>query len=182
MEPELERKRPTTPQKPEAGSQSQQPVEKSVLEPLQGSEQFERRTYAREVCTVLGVLLLSVGFVGMVVDDFLTLHLSYVHNLIHMVSGALAIWFGVHSEAGAKRFSYLFGTLYTVLGVLGFVVGVRGVASIGEIKEDSFLWIISPGRFELGTNDHVIHLLIGIAFLAAGLIMFKRRRWEPSTT
>ncbi|MFM6926844.1 MAG: DUF4383 domain-containing protein [Bdellovibrio sp.] len=170
MEPELERNRPTTQRKPTTITHG----------PIRTSIPFERRTYAREVCMVLGVLLLSVGFVGMVVDDFLMLHLSYVHNVIHIVSGALAIWFGVRSETSAKRFAYLFGFVYTLLGVLGFVVGVHGMATLGEIKEDDFLWIISPEKFELGTNDHIVHLLIGIIFLASGLIMFKRRRLEPS--
>ena len=181
MEPELERNRPTTPRKPEPAPKTQEPTQKTIHEPIRSTVQFERRTYAREVCTVLGVLLLLVGFVGMVVDDFLTLHLSYVHNLIHIVSGALAVWFGVRSEASAKRFAYLFGSIYTLLGVLGFVVGVHGMASIGEIKEDDFLWTITPEKLELGTNDHIVHLLIGIIFLASGLIMFRRRRWEPST-
>jgi len=98
-----------------------------------------------------------------------------------MVSGGVAIWLGVHSEAGAKRFAYLFGSVYTLLGILGFIIGVHGLASVGEIKEDDFLWIISPEKFELGTNDHIVHLLIGITFLASGLIMFKRRRWELSS-
>lgn len=176
MEPELERNRPTTPRKPSTAPSQQEKIRKPPYEPVRTPIEFERRTYAREVCVVMGFILVSIGLMGMVVDNLLTLHLSYTHNLIHIVSGALAVWFGVRSEAGAKRFAYAFGAIYGLLGLLGFAVGVHGTPTVGHIAEDDFLWVISPEKLELGTLDHTVHLAIGIVLLASGLIMFKRRR------
>lgn len=176
MEPELERNRPTTPRKPSTAPSRSEKTKAPPYEPIRTPVEFERRTYAREVCVVMGFILLSIGLIGMVVDNLLTLHLSYTHNLIHIISGALAIWFGVRTEVSAKRFAYSFGAIYGLLGLLGFAVGVHGTATVGHIAEDNFLWVISPEKLELGSLDHVIHLAIGIVFLASGLIMFKRRR------
>lgn len=180
MEPELERNRPTTPRKRDTTPSQPEKTKKPPYEPIRTPVEFERRTYAREVCVVMGFILLSIGLMGMVIDNLLTLHLSYTHNVIHIASGAFAIWMGVRSEAAAKRFAYAFGVLYGLLGLLGFAVGVHGTPTVGHIAEDDFLWVISPEKLELGTLDHTVHLAIGLIFLASGLIMFKRRRLERS--
>ncbi|HWU44004.1 MAG TPA: hypothetical protein VN132_11220, partial [Bdellovibrio sp.] len=107
---------------------------------------------------------------------FLNAHLSYAHNVIHLASGLAALWFGFRGEISAKKFCYIFGAIYLVLGMLGFVAGVPGVASIANPAEDRFLWNFMPGILELGTSDHIIHILAGGTFILAGLLNFNIKR------
>lgn len=115
---------------------------------------------AKTLCTVLGIVFLIVGFAGFVMPNLLGTHLSLAHNLIHIISGAIALYFGVSGTlAGARTFCLVFGVVYLLLGVAGFVAGSG---------EDKMLSVI-PGTLELGIADHGLHVLLGIVFLIGGL-------------
>ena len=97
------------------------------------------------------------------------MHLSLAHTVIHLVSGALAIWFGTTkvSLGAAKSFAITFGLVYGLLGVAGFLLGQPGTAHVGP--EDARMWALIPGQLELGTMDHIVHIVLGAAFLIGGL-------------
>ncbi|UOF01253.1 DUF4383 domain-containing protein [Bdellovibrio reynosensis] len=134
-----------------------------------------KKSYAQEVCVVLGASSVVIGLIGFVADNFLGAHLSYTHNVIHVVSGAAAMWFGFDSLANARRFSVIFGAIYGALGLLGFIIGTSGIPSHGAIHPDRFLWKPAPEVLEFGTSDHILHLLIAGAFLIGAMVSFKRR-------
>ncbi|MFS4457643.1 DUF4383 domain-containing protein [Bdellovibrio sp. HCB2-146] len=139
-------------------------------------------SYTRQVCLFMGVILFGVGLIGFVMDNFLGAHLSYAHNIIHVVSGILAIGFGYYSHLAAKNYSYTFGAIYGLLGIIGFVVGQPGMPTVGRIAEDRFLWRIRPEVLEFGTADHIIHLLIAAIFIAGALYTGKRRPTQPTAS
>jgi len=113
---------------------------------------------AKTVCKVLGVVFLLVGLAGFVNQELLGAHLTPAHNVIHLVSGAIALYFGLKgSLAGAKGFALVFGVVYLALGILGMALGTGS----------EHLWMIGP--LHLGQADHGIHLLLGVVFLAGGL-------------
>lgn len=117
---------------------------------------------AKTVCKILGVVFLLVGIAGFAKSDLLGAHLEPAHNIVHIVSGALALYFGfAGSLAGAKTFSLVFGVVYLGLGILGISMGT------GEMR----LWTVGP--LNLGTVDHGIHILLGVVFLAGGLFTKK---------
>lgn len=171
MELEKEPRKPTppkvTPQEPSPPSKIYRAQPTETFLPIQ-------RRYAQEVCVVMGIALVVMGLVGFVVDNFLGAHLSYTHNAIHVASGALSLWFGFDSALSAKRFSYIFGTIYGVLGVLGFLFGSLGIPAIGSLVEDRYLWKPIPDVLELGTVDHSLHILFGVVFLLGATLTFKR--------
>ena len=114
---------------------------------------------AKTVCKILGVVFLLVGVVGFVAPNLLGAHLSPAHNVVHIVSGAIALYFGFAGTlSGAKTFCLIFGVVYLALGILGFALGT------GE----QMMWNVGP--LELGTADHGIHGLLGVVFLAGGLL------------
>jgi hypothetical protein len=116
---------------------------------------------ANKVCTILGVVFLLVGILGFVMPGLLGAHLTLAHNIIHLVSGAIALWLGLKGSAsGAKTFCLIFGVVYLLLGIAGFVAGAG---------TDRMLELL-PGQLMLGTMDHAIHLLLGIVFLVGGLM------------
>jgi hypothetical protein len=113
---------------------------------------------AKTVCKILGMVFLLVGIAGFAAPNLLGAHLTPSNNLVHIISGVIAIYFGfAGSLSGAKAFSLVFGVVYLALGILGMVLGG------GENR----MW--QAGPLALGTADHGIHILFGVVFLAGGL-------------
>ena len=102
----------------------------------------------------MGLVLLLVGVLGFThVLDSLGAHLSPAHNLVHIVTGVIALYFGfAGSLSGAKGFCIIFGLVYLLLGILGLAMGELHI-----------------GPLMLGKVDHGIHLIVGAIFLAGGL-------------
>ena len=127
---------------------------------------------AKTICKVLGVVFLIVGVAGFVAPGMLGTHLSLAHNLVHIISGAIALYFGfAGSPSGARAFCLAFGAVYLLLGVVGFVMGTEGVSTIaGMGHPDTKLWKVLPGTLEFGRMDHIVHILLGVVFLAGGLL------------
>lgn len=115
---------------------------------------------AKTVCKILGLVLLLVGFCGFVAPTLLGAHLNLAHNAVHLASGAIALYFGFAGSAGAARgFCLIFGLVYLGLGAVGFYLGV------GPDK----LFDVST-LLHLGKVDHIIHIGLGIVFLAGGAL------------
>ena len=58
---------------------------------------------AKTIATILGVVFILVGIVGFISHDFLGTHLTMAHNLVHIVSGALALYFGLAGSLSAAH-------------------------------------------------------------------------------
>jgi Domain of unknown function (DUF4383) len=129
---------------------------------------------AKTVCKLLGVIFIIVGIAGFVAPTLLGAHLSMVHNLVHIVSGAIALYFGfAGSASGARGFCIIFGIVYLLLGICGFVLGHPGISTMpgmAEMGQDPRLWPVLRGTLELGQRDHIIHILLGVIFLAGGAL------------
>lgn len=137
---------------------------------------------ANKVATILGIVFLLVGVAGFVMPALLNTHLSMVHNVVHLVSGVVALWLGLKgSPSAAKTFCIVFGAVYLLLGLAGFVAGTDA-APTGHVPgpHDARMLTVIPGMLELGTMDHAVHVLLGVVFLAAGL-MTKPATVTPRT-
>jgi hypothetical protein len=133
----------------------------------------KERIMAKTIATVLGVVFILVGIIGFVSPGFLGTHLSLAHNLIHIISGAAALYFGLAGTlAAARLFCLVFGAVYLLLGVVGFLLGGNQQHTIAGITHgtDSSLFSLIPGQLELASMDHTVHILIGIVFLIGGLL------------
>jgi uncharacterized membrane protein HdeD (DUF308 family) len=114
---------------------------------------------AKTISTILGIIFLAVGLLGFAAPGLLGMHLSTAHNVIHLVSGALALYFGTKGTYdSARAFCIVFGIIYGLLGVIGFVAG----------GADYQLTLI-PDQLVLGKMDHVIHVVLGAVFIVGGL-------------
>jgi hypothetical protein len=117
---------------------------------------------AKTVCKILGVVFLLVGLIGFVSPGLLGAHLNAAHNVVHLASGAIALYFGfAGSLSGAKAFCLVFGVVYLALGILGMALGT----------DADRMWMLGPLHF--GQADHGIHILLGVIFLAGGLFTKK---------
>jgi uncharacterized protein DUF4383 len=116
---------------------------------------------AKTLCKIVGVVLLIVGLAGFAMPNLLGMHLTGIHNVVHLLTAAIALYLGFAGSPGAARtFCIAFGAIYLLLGVLGFiapgvvaaVIGHEGMASAGELMP-----------------DNAVHVLLGAAFLFVGL-------------
>ena len=117
---------------------------------------------AKTICKILGVVFLLVGVCGFAAPTLLGAHLTPPHNVVHILSGVAALYFGFAGTlSGAKAFCLVFGVVYLALGILGLVLGAP----------PERMWIVGPLHF--GTVDHAIHILLGVVLLAGGLFTKK---------
>jgi uncharacterized protein DUF4383 len=117
---------------------------------------------AKTVCKILGVVFLLVGLCGFVAPNLLGAHLTPAHNVVHIVSGVIALYFGFAGTlSAAKAFCLVFGIVYLGLGILGMALGTA----------PDRMWMVGPLHF--GQADHGIHVLLGVIFLAGGLFTKK---------
>ena len=128
---------------------------------------------AKTIATILGIGFILVGLLGIIAPGVLGLHTSMAHNLIHLISGAAALYIGLRGTLRAARmFNLAFGAVYLLLGVVGFVAGSSQTVSTGMpgMSPDSRLWTLVPGTLEFGTSDHIVHLLLGLILLIGGFL------------
>lgn len=75
------------------------------------------------------------------------------HNLVHIASGAIGLAVA-SSYGGARTYAIAFGAVYLVVTLLGFIAG-----------DGEEIFNLIP----VNTEDNVLHLLIGISGIGAGL-------------
>lgn len=114
---------------------------------------------AKQYSKIVGVALIAVGLLGVILNEqslFGLLHFEMVHNIVHLLTGAIGAWIGFKgSDKAAKSFAQIFGAVYTLLALAGFF----GMTGIGE----------ALGAMHLMDGAYnVIHLIIGGWGLYAG--------------
>src|SRR4051794_294763 len=126
---------------------------------------MEQASPARLYAGLVGATLVVAGIIGFFysasfgspgdVDAvFGILDVNGWHNVVHILTGALGLLaFGAGVYA-ARQYALALGVVYLIVAVWGFIVG----------DGDQILGIIP-----VNTEDNVLHLLLGLAGLAAGL-------------
>ena len=128
---------------------------------------MERRSPAQVYALAIGGALVAAGILGFFYNaSFGTgdgterdavlgvLDVNGWHNVLHVASGVLGLALA-GSYDGARAYALGFGALYLVVTVLGFAAG-NGEEIFNLIPVNS--------------EANVLHLLIGIAGLGAGLV------------
>ena len=117
---------------------------------------------AKAICKILGVVFLIIGLLGFVSPNLLGMHLSGIHNIIHLISAALALYFGfAASPSAARTFSLIFGAVYLLIGALGFIAPGPVIRLLQAYH--------APGGPRSLAADNIVHLLLGAIFIVAGL-------------
>ncbi len=127
---------------------------------------MKERSPAQLYALVIGLTLVVAGIAGFFYSaSFSTgdgterdavlgiLDVNGWHNLVHIASGAIGLAV-MGSYGGARTYALGLGTVYLLITVLGFIAG-----------DGEELFNIIP----VNTEDNVLHLLIGLAGVGAGL-------------
>ena len=123
---------------------------------------------AKTGCKIMGAILILAGVAGFFAPDLLGLHLTPAHNIIHLLTGALASYFGfAGTSKAAHLFSRICGVIYLLVGILGFITP--------EATEKMFQIHDSTGSTNL-TPDNVALLLVGAVFLIVSSLYESRSR------
>ena len=121
---------------------------------------------ARLYALIVGAGLVFTGIIGFFYEAEFTndksvrdavFHIFDVngwHNLVHVVTGALGLLALAAGAYAARAYALGLGAVYTVVAIWGFIVG----------DGDSILSIVP-----VNTEDNVLHLLIGLLGIAAGV-------------
>lgn len=124
---------------------------------------MQQSSPARLYALGVGSVLVVAGIVGFFyearfTDDkavrdavFGLLDVNGWHNLVHVATGALGLLAAGHA---ARAYALGLGLVYLVVAIWGFAVG----------GGDSILAIVP-----VNTEDNVLHLLLGVAGLGAGM-------------
>lgn len=134
------------------------------------------RTGPQKVCLTIGVFFVVVAVSGVMLPGLLGMHLSPAHNLIHIISGIFSIA-AAYSTKKSRAFNFclIFGLIYALLGLSGFLMGVPGYPTVGYMGADQNLFQVLPGILEFGTIDHFVHVVLGGVFLIASYVWRRDR-------
>jgi Domain of unknown function (DUF4383) len=127
---------------------------------------MDERSPAQVYALVIGLTLVVVGIAGFFYNaSFSTgdgterdavlgiLDVNGWHNIVHIASGAVGLLVA-GSYGGARAYALGLGAVYLLVTLLGFIAG-----------DGDEIFNLIP----VNTEDNVLHLLIGIAGIGAGL-------------
>ena len=83
----------------------------------------------KTAAVLFGVVFLLVGILGFVpavTKDQMLLgifHVNAAHNCVHLLSGVVALIAGMTSAGAARWYFRIFGLVYGLVAVMGFVMG-----------------------------------------------------------
>ncbi len=134
---------------------------------------FANRTPAQLYAFVFGVVLVAAGVIGFFYNASFEvgsdtprdavlglLDVNGWHNVVHIATGALGLATAASAPA-ARVYALSLGVVYLLVFVLGVIVGDGGVI---------------VGLVPVNTEDNVLHLLIGLIGIGAGLAPGSRAR------
>jgi Domain of unknown function (DUF4383) len=127
---------------------------------------MEERSPAQVFGPVVGITLVATGILGFFYNaSFGTgdgterdavlgiLDVNAWHNIVHIATGGIALALA-GSYSGSRAYAIAFGVVYLLVTALGFIAG-----------DGEEIFNLIP----VNTEDNVLHLLLGIAGIGAGL-------------
>lgn len=120
----------------------------------------------RNLAKIFGYTFLVIGILGFIPGITADGHLfglfqvDGAHNVIHLLSGAIALYAGYTSTRLSRLYFQVFGVVYAIIALLGFFYGDR-----------ELLGFVAHNRADIW-----LHIFIAIVALYAG---FGMREREP---
>ena len=113
----------------------------------------------KNMANVFGVVFLLIGILGFVpgiTSNGMLLgifHVDAIHNIVHLLSGAVALYVGMTSASASKTYFQVFGVVYALVAILGFV----------DYGSDKLI-----GLMAINPADTYLHVVIALVALYLG--------------
>lgn len=125
---------------------------------------------------IIGITFIAVGLLGFVPNPIVgsshnaIFHADAVHNMVHIISGALFLIVAFAAPARTGLFLKVFGIVYLLLGVIGLVtIGSEGMTDL-------------LGFLPINGADNYLHIGLGIGIFLAGLLPQNKTTTSPTST
>ncbi len=116
----------------------------------------------QRLAQALAIAFLLPGVLGFVPNPVIGPDSLFVtntmHNLVHLVTAVLFFVMSLQSAGAARRFTQVFGIVYLLVGVLGFIV-------LGGSEEGMLLGVIHINQL-----DNFLHIGLGAVICVAGFL------------
>ncbi len=100
---------------------------------------------------IIGVVLLLVGILGFFMNPLFGFQVNTLHNVVHLVTGAIFAWAGFSKGAPTKATNKWLGVVYILVGIVGFF----NISAINSL-------------LAINSADNWLHIVIGVVSAAIG--------------
>jgi hypothetical protein len=115
---------------------------------------------------VIGIIFIVVGLLGFVPNPLVSptgiFAVNTAHNLVHLATGAVIIA-GAYSAFGARNTLLVFGAVYAVVAIAGFIPALMTGGNM------------LLGFIHVNEADKWLHVALAIVILAAGYFLPEER-------
>ena len=119
---------------------------------------INKNLMTQKIMYVLGGVFVLVGLLGFIMPSplFGLFAVDTMHNIVHLLSGILAIWFAKMGPDKAAMFAKILGLVYLLVTILGFLM----------VDKCSIL-----GLIHINSTDNYLHLVLAVVLLYVGFGM-----------
>lgn len=102
----------------------------------------------QKMAKVFGYVFLAIGVLGFVPGitsggNLLGIfEVDAVHNIVHLLTGVLALWAASGAGTNARLFFQVFGVVYAVVTVVGFIQGSTVLGIMAVNGADNLLHLV----------------------------------------
>ena len=124
---------------------------------------------AKKLALVFGIVFILVGILGIVGSPIVgatgIFETNSLHDIVHLLVGIVLLAVAVMAPAHSALWLKIFGVVYLVIAVLGFLL----VPSGGELL----------GLVHTNMADHVLHVVLAVVLFLAGHLAGKSSSSAP---
>jgi Domain of unknown function (DUF4383) len=115
--------------------------------------------------TIFGAAFLIAGLLGFIPAAapngmlFGILHINAAHNIVHLLTGAVALFAAYSGVRASQLFFQVFGIIYGLVAILGFMAGDRHILGIiaNNLADAWFHVIVAAVSLYLGFAKRPVH-------------------------
>ena len=115
---------------------------------------------AKKLAVVFGVIFVLVGVLGFIPNPIVgatgLFQTDALHDLVHLLIGIVLLVVAMSAPAASALWLKIFGIVYLILTVLGFLLIPSGGMLLGLVT--------------MNTADHFLHLVLGVVLIAASMM------------
>lgn len=124
---------------------------------------------AKTLAMVFGVVFVIVGVLGFIDNPIVGMaglfQTNTLHDLVHLLIGVVLVIVAMSAPAKSSMWLKIFGVIYLLLAVLGFLTIPMGGMLLGLVTTNM--------------ADHWLHVVLGVVLLIAGFATSNKTMTMP---